>query len=415
MISFRRLIFYSFCLGILVGLTSTAYYLALTGGTHLVWELIPQWLHFKHPEDFSSSAWIFTTIGGFIVGVTAHYLGAFGGLDLAIKEIHETGNIDFKPGMTITSLFSLIFGSSVGPEAPLVDIHGSMGSWLAARLNLTKEMARILTFCGIGAALGAFFGAPMGCALLTLELPHKKGLEYYEAIIPVMVSSIMGFIVFRVMTGTTIGGKYVFPEYSKLDILDFWYAVILGVVGAGIAILTILIMRGTKKLFQPSFCPPILLTTLGGLSLGLMAKFLPLTLFFGEAQIQTVIDTGTQLGAGILLLTALGKMLTLSLSIWTGFRGGFIFVLLFIGTTIGKAISLLIPSIHPTVAIVSMMASVLVAALKTPMSGAIIISAISGVELIPIVTISTLVSYLLTSRFSLLQNQRSRTESPYHN
>ena len=108
-------------------------------------------------------------------------------------------------------------------------------------------------------------------------------------------------------------------------------------------------------------------------------------------------------------------MLTLSLSIWTGFRGGFIFFLLFIGTTIGKAISLLIPSIHPTVAIVSMMASVLVAALKTPMSGAIIISAISGVELIPIVTISTLVSYLLTSRFSLLQNQRSRTESPYHN
>jgi H+/Cl- antiporter ClcA len=169
MISFRRLIFYSFCLGILVGLTSTAYYLALTGGTHLVWELIPQWLHFKHPEDFSSSAWIFTTIGGFIVGVTAHYLGAFGGLDLAIKEIHETGNIDFKPGMTITSLFSLIFGSSVGPEAPLVDIHGSMSPWLADRLKLTKEMARFFNFLWNWCSIGRVFGISDGMCITHLR------------------------------------------------------------------------------------------------------------------------------------------------------------------------------------------------------------------------------------------------------
>ncbi len=127
-------------------------------------------------------------------------------MDAAVDQIHRKGRIDFRqtPGMVVASLLSLSFGSSAGPESPLVDINGSVGSWLGDQLNLPKDKIRILTFCGMSAALGAFFGSPLGSALLALELPHRLGLEYYEALIPVIVSAVVGFAVFRINTGLTL-------------------------------------------------------------------------------------------------------------------------------------------------------------------------------------------------------------------
>lgn len=129
-----------------------------------------------------------------------------------------------------------------------------------------------------------------------------------------------------------------------------------------------------------------------------MAIPLPLTLFYGEQQIQSILDQGATLGVGLLLLTALGKMFTVSLSLHSGFRGGFIFPLFFIGATIKMAVSLLIPQIPPTVAV-----------MKTPVSLVLILSVISQTELIPVITIAMIVSFLLTTRIRMLPSQRSRS------
>ena len=34
----------------------------------------------------------------------------------------------------------------------------------------------------MSAASGAFFGAPIGAALFALKIPHRRGLQYFEAI-----------------------------------------------------------------------------------------------------------------------------------------------------------------------------------------------------------------------------------------
>jgi H+/Cl- antiporter ClcA len=409
-LSFSSLIVYAACLGVGVGCISVAYYLALKLGFRAIWAILPNIFHPDTDDDFRTYAWILTGTGGLLVGLAVHYLGAPSGLNAAVDEIHREGRLDYHqtPGMVVASLLSLVFGSSAGPESPLVDINGSMGSWAGDKLKLSVADTRILTFCGMGAALGAFFGSPLGSALLALELPHRLGLEYYEALIPVIVSAVTGFAVFRLATGQTIGGLYEFPTYEHLQPSHLIWAVLLGGIGAATALLFILILRGTRRLIQPLPLHPVLLTTLGGIAIGLIAAVLPLTLFYGEEQIQTIINTGTTLGAASLFLIALGKMFAVSLCLNTGFRGGFLFPLFFIGASVGMAVSLLIPTIPPTVGMICLMSALAVAIMKTPVSIVLILAVISDTDLLPVTTVSTLVSFLLTTRFSLIPAQRSR-------
>lgn len=408
-VSYRQLTLYAVGIGVTVGFLATAYYFALRFGLRLIWHTLPSHVGLT-VVAFSNYVWILTTIGGFLVGLSVHYLGAPSGVDAAVDEIHNTGKIDYRqtPGMVVASLLSLVFGSSAGPETPIVDINGGFGSWLGNRLKLPSATTRVLTFCGMSAALGAFFGSPLGSALLALELPHRWGLEYYEALIPAIVSAVLGFAIFRFSTGLTIGGLYEFPPYAELKPEHLLFAVLLGVIGAAIAVIFTVLFRSVGRLTRPLANRPILLTTLGGLGMGLMATGLPLTLFYGEQQIQTIIDTGSRLGVGLLLLTALGKMLTVSLCLKSGFRGGFIFPLFFIGAAVGMAISLMIPQIPPTMGMVCTMAAVTVAAIKTPVSIVLILTVISHTELIPVITIATTVSFLLTTQIFLIQTQRSR-------
>ncbi|MGA7932188.1 MAG: chloride channel protein [Kovacikia sp.] len=408
-----RLIFFAACLGIVIGCLSTTYYFVLQRGLQTIWTSLPTALHWD-PNNFGRYAWVFTTIGGLLVGLSVHYFGAPSGINVAVEEIHSEGRIEYRqtPGMIMASLLSLIFGSSAGPESPLVDINGSIGSWLGDKLKLSLGNIRILTFCGMSAALGAFFGSPLGSAILALELPHRFGVQYYEALIPVIVSTVIGFAIFRTSTGHTIGGFYEFTSAPNFHPSHLIFAVLLGVIGAAAARLFIFIFHSTQRLIETVPLHPILRTTLGGLGIGLIAAVFPLTLFYGEQEIQIIIDKGAQLGWELLLLIALGKMISVSLSLHSGFRGGFIFPLFFMGAAIGMAVNLLVPTIPPAVTMLCMMAAITVAVMKTPVSIPIILSVISNTNLIPMITVASTVSFLLTMKISLIPTQRSRNSSP---
>jgi H+/Cl- antiporter ClcA len=91
----------------------------------------------------------------------------------------------------------------------------------------------------------------------------------------------------------------------------------------------IAIFRIIGKLLNPLEHYRILLSTLGGLSIGLIAFAFPQTLFFSETQIQAVIETGASLGVGMLIAIAIAKMFAISFTLHSGFLGGFIFPLFF--------------------------------------------------------------------------------------
>lgn len=411
-LSYSQLMLCAVIIGIVGGMVATVYYFVLEAMMHGMWHSLPEIVKPLFPSWLPTNnyVWIATTVGGFCVGFALYFLGLPGEMAQVVDKIHSPGKIDIRktPAMVIASLIAITSGGSAGPEAPLVQVNGSLGSWLGDKLKLTKTSVRILTFCGMSAALGAFFGAPIGAALFALEIPHRRGLQYFEAIAPAIIAAIFSFAVFRLNTGITIGGFYHFEEVPALTPQNLLEGLILGIIGAGLAVMFIVIFRLIGKLLKPLEHYPIVLATLGGLSIGLIAFAFPQTLFFSEAQIQTVIETGATLSVGMLLAIAVAKMFAISFTLHSGFLGGFIFPLFFIGANVGYAVSLAVPQVHPTVGMVCLMAAINVAVTKTPVSTSIILSVLSGTAMLPVIAIASFVSFVLTSQISMIKTQRCR-------
>lgn len=412
-LTYLQLVLCAGAIGMVGGLVATIYYFVLESMMHGVWHTLPGQIKPYFPSWLPTDnyVWITTTIGGFCVGLVLYVMGLPGEMAQVVDKIHQPGRIDIRktPAMVIASLVAITSGGSAGPEAPLVQVNGSFGSWLGDTLKLDTTCVRVLTFCGMSAALGAFFGAPIGAAIFALEIPHRRGLEYYEAVAPAVVSAIFSFAVFRISTGMTIGGFYHFETVPPLTPMNLFEGLVLGVIGAGVAVMFIAVFRGIGILLEPLEHYRIILATLGGLSIGLIAFFFPQTLFFSEEQIHSVIETGMTLGVTMLLLIAVAKMFAISVTLHSGFLGGFIFPLFFIGANVGLAIALAVPQVHPTVGMVCLMAAVNVAVTKTPVSTSIILSVLSGTAMLPVIVIASFTSFLLTSKIAMIRTQRSRS------
>ena len=415
-LTYFRTLLYAGIVGAAGGLVATVYYFVLEQLLELVWETgkesiltwFPAWLPHWH------YTWMVATVGGLGVGLCLYFLGLPGEMAIVIDRVHDAGRLEPNqtPGMVATSLVSITAGGSLGPEAPLVQINGSIGSWISEKLKLTVESTRIMTFCGMGAALAAFFGDPIGGPLFALEIPHRRGLEYYEAIIPAMVAGICSFGVFRLGTGLEVGGIYNFGRFGDLPSLT-WLNLLegaaLGLVGALAGILFIGIFRLMKWAIQKIEHRHILLAVMGGLGIGWIAVLYPATLFFSETQIETqLLAQSASYGVVVLLAICLAKMVAICFTIHGGFRGGFIFPLFFTGASLGLAIAFGIPTIHPTIAVLCCMAAINVAITKTPVSTTIILTVLSDTTILPVIAIASFTSFLLTSNIGLLKTQRAR-------
>lgn len=415
-----QLLLWSCVVGLVGGLLAIVYYFMLSGAIYLVWTRLIgfDWRNLPLTAGFYPNVLLVTTIGGLCVGLVLKYIGKPGEIAAVVNNIHmERGRIDTQqtPSMVVASLVSIAAGGSAGPEAPLVQILGSCGSWIGDRLKLRGDLVRTLTFCGMGTALGAFFGAPLGGALFALEIPHRRGLEYFEALVPTIVATLIGFFVFRAAVGFE-GPIYHLQALKKISLAATGAGVIFGLLGGALGMVFIVVFGLFERLLHPLRHRTVLLATAGGLCIGLIAQVTPATLFWSELQLVGFLNAGPalvghfglRLGIAVLVWIALWKMIAISLTLHSGFRGGFIFPLFFIGACVGMAITLAFPALPAPIVILSMMAAVNVAVTKTPISTAVILTTISGTSYMPALVGASFASFLLTTRVGLIRTQRSR-------
>lgn len=134
------------------------------------------------------------------------------------------------------------------------------------------HIVRTFTFCGMSAALGAFFGAPLGGALFALEIPHRRGIEYYEVLLPAIVSSMVGFLVFH----SLVGYEHIlfhFHDQPPMELMTVFWGMGFGVLGAGIAISFAAIFGAMGRFTERWEKTPVRLAVLGGLVLGYWRRF----------------------------------------------------------------------------------------------------------------------------------------------
>jgi len=171
-------------------------------------------------------------------------------------------------------------------------------------------------------------------------------------------------------------------------------------------------LKRLQQLFQGMKGRVVLRGVVGGLGMGIIGALLPLTLFSGESETTDLILHAAEIGVGMLIVLGIAKLFATSLLLATGWKGGYIFPIMFSGIAMGLAVNLLFPTIPLAVAVAATMAGALVAALKAPLFAALFTMVLVQKETAAVVAIAVVVSALLTALFALWAARRaSQAES----
>jgi chloride channel protein, CIC family len=351
---------------------------------------------------------ILVAVGG-CVAVLTRVLGSPGDVELLVDNIHVSGGADDLrqlPSLLPISLLCVASGGALGPEAPLVQTTGTVGSWLARRFDLDATGVRIVTITGMAAAFTVLFGAPLGAAVFALEILHRRGLEYYEALMPAVLGALSGYAVYVLITGVGLEPVWQLPPVDSIHGGDLAWALGCGVAGAIVAISFTYVTQGLRLLLRaiPAQSRPVL----GGLTLALLAWASPYALTFGEEQLGHV--TTTQLSLATLGLAAVAKLVASAVTLTSGWKGGFIIPLFFIGACLGEAGHIVFPHTNVVVLVTALMVACNVGVTKTPIGTVLVVTEMAGISLLPTTLIAAVVALALTSNVGLIETQRRRSD-----
>lgn len=374
------------------------------GGVGILWllvvEKLPQEL-WGDParNDFGGGRWWWIPLAtgfGLLVGLLRRWLTRAHQPDL-FTEIGEA-HVDHRvvPASVGVSAVSLLGGVSLGPEGGLGLLGGGLGDWVSQRTGADPETSRANTLTGIAGAFGGLFTAPLLGPLMIAEVSRPGRDRPVERLIPTVVASTLGFAVLYPVIGHTFLGLYELRAYD-LKVWHMFVAVGVGVLCAVVAVLTGVTMKLFARLAERAEANPVALAAAGGLVIGVLAYLVPLTLFSGSANLEVIVDQGPALGVGLLIAAVLAKMITFAVSLSTGFIGGTVFPMLFIGGAAGMALHTIIPGIPAGLAVPAAMAAVPGAAVAIPFSLiAIVAFAVTvGPANVAPIGVAVLTSYLL--------------------
>ncbi|MCB0055782.1 MAG: chloride channel protein, partial [Caldilineaceae bacterium] len=233
-------------LAIPLALLTVLYLAGLRVGSDFVRTVLPsQWLPGVDPRLLTIGV---ATAAGLLVGLILRYLGGSDSRALS-DELVEEGKVAYRnlPGMILAALVGLSSGASLGPEGPLAHLGGGLGTWLAERRRFDRDRSRVLSLSGIAAVFGGFLTQPLGGAFLAFEFTKLVTFPFYIYLIPAIVASLAGYLVYFAITGASLVGLYQFDEITTLKVTDFLYVFVLSLMGVGVGILFKLIFRTVQR------------------------------------------------------------------------------------------------------------------------------------------------------------------------
>lgn len=235
---------------------------------------------------------------------------------------------------------------------------------------------------------------------------------YFGVIAIATVAATIGFSFFYALAGEEYAELLRLldlPTYT-LEIWHLFVALLLSVLGAALALLYGITMGVTKRLAAPLEKRPILRGVGAGFLLGLLAMALPLTLFLGSEALVFVTENGAELGLLMVILLVLARIVATAGAIGTGFIGGPIFPLFFVGGAAGVAVNLAFPAIPLGLAVGCTMAALTAAALPAPFMIAVVVLLVTGipaVEAIPVI-LAAIIAHTLTFGLGILPRPEKR-------
>jgi len=295
-------------------------------------------------------------LAGIFIFLLYKYLGknAEGGNNLIMDEIHEPGGgvpARMAPLVLLTTVITHLFGGSAGREGTAVQIGGSMAQLIAKRLKLSPEDVKMLLTTGIAAGFGAVFGTPITGAIFALEV-LALGRIKYDALMPCFIASLLADITCSAwgIQHTQYRIDFMLHESASFPFFHFDFIllvkVILGGVCFGLAGYLFSELSHTIKNYSHKWIKiNWLIPAIGGLIIIALTFILGtqdyLSLGVSNPNPNAVSILSCFQSGGANSFSWFWKLLFTAITLGTGFKGGEVTPLFFIGAALGNTLAVL--------------------------------------------------------------------------
>lgn len=379
---------------------------------NLLWQRLPGTLGIAQ----DSPLWIIgvLTLTGIAVGLVIRFSQGHAGPDPACEPlIGAPVPPSALPGLIVALILGLAGGVSLGPEHPIMTVNIALAVAIGARL-LPRVNRMEWTILASAGTIGALFGTPVAAALIFSQtLNGSSEVPLWDRLFAPLMAAAAGALT----TGLFFHPHFSLPiaHYGQMEMTDILSGAIVAAIAIAAGMVAVWCLPRLHAMMN-QMKNPVLVLGIGGFILGILGVIGgPVSLFKGLDEMQQMVANQAFSTSDYFLLAVI-KLAALVVAAASGFRGGRIFPVVFVGVALGLMLHEHVPAVPAAITVsCAILGIVLVVTRDGWLSLFMAAVVVPNTTLLPLLCIVMLPAWLLLAGKPMMMVNRPKQQPPHDN
>ncbi|WP_227910973.1 ion channel protein [Escherichia coli] len=379
---------------------------------NLLWQRLPGTLGIAQ----DSPLWIIgvLTLTGIAVGLVIRFSQGHAGPDPACEPlIGAPVPPSALPGLIVALILGLAGGVSLGPEHPIMTVNIALAVAIGARL-LPRVNRMEWTILASAGTIGALFGSPVAAALIFSQtLNGSSEVPLWDRLFAPLMAAAAGALT----TGLFFHPHFSLPiaHYGQMEMTDILSGAIVAAIAIAAGMVAVWCLPRLHAMMH-QMKNPVLVLGIGGFILGILGVIGgPVSLFKGLDEMQQMVANQAFSTSDYFLLAVI-KLAALVVAAASGFRGGRIFLAVFVGVALGLMLHEHVPAVPAAITVsCAILGIVLVVTRDGWLSLFMAAVVVPNTTLLPLLCIVMLPAWLLLAGKPMMMVNRPKQQPPHDN